>query len=112
MCGEALPRGSVCAVAVHAGVAEAAICLRLAVGMVEALGAHAAEAVHLVHTRAPVVARAGRALVDVRVAAGPWGGETALAEQHFNTRALALQQHALSETRLREAKAAAWSSVL
>lgn len=55
----------------HTGVAEAAICLGLAVGMVEALGAHAAEAVHLVHTRAPVVARAGRALVDVRVTAGP-----------------------------------------
>lgn len=60
----------------HTGVAEAAICLGLAVGMVETLGAHTAEAVHLVDTRAPVVAGAGRALIDVRVTAGAWRGET------------------------------------
>lgn len=58
------------AVAVHAGVAEAAVGLGLAVGVVEALGAHAAEAVHLVDARAAVVAGAGRALVDVHVASG------------------------------------------
>lgn len=55
----------------HTGVAEAAISLGLAVGVVEALGTHAAKAVHLVDARAAVVARAGCALVDVRVAAGP-----------------------------------------
>lgn len=69
------PRGCVRAVAVHAGAAEAAVGLGLAVRVVEALGAHAAEAVHLVDARAPVVARAGRALVDVHVAPGPWRGK-------------------------------------
>lgn len=54
----------------HTGVAEAAISLGLAVGVVETLGAHTPKAVHLVDTRAAVVARAGRALVDVRVTAG------------------------------------------
>lgn len=77
----------------HTGVAEAAICLGLAVGMVEALGAHTAEAVHLVHTRAPVVARAGRALVDVRVTAGPWGEKQhSLSSTSYQS---ALQEHTL-----------------
>lgn len=67
-----------CAVAMHTGVAEAAVSLGLAVGMVEALGAHAAEAVHLVDAGAAVVAGAGRALVDVRVTAGPWREKTTL----------------------------------
>lgn len=67
----------------HTGVAEAAICLGLAVGMVETLGAHAAKAVHLVYTRAPVVAGAGRALVDIGVTAGAWRGETTLTEQRL-----------------------------
>lgn len=58
------------AVAVHTGVAEAAISLGLAVGMVEALGAHTPEAIHLVDAGAPVVAGAGRALIDVCVATG------------------------------------------
>lgn len=94
----------------HTGVAEAAICLGLAVGMVEALGAHTAEAVHLVHTRAPVVARAGRALVDVRVTAGPWGEKQhSLSSTSYQSAGFA-RTH--TETQLREAKAAAWSSVL
>lgn len=67
---ESLPSGNVCAVAMHTGVAEAAISLGLAVGVVETLGAHTPKAVHLVDTRAAVVARAGRALVDVRITAG------------------------------------------
>lgn len=66
----------------HTGAAEAAICLCLAVGMVEALGAHAAESVHLVDAGAAVVAGAGRALINVCITAGPWRGKTTLTEQH------------------------------
>lgn len=54
----------------HTGVTEAAICLGLAVGMVEALRTHTPKAVHLVDARPTVVAGAGCALVDVRITAG------------------------------------------
>lgn len=51
----------------HTEVTEAAICLGLAVGMVETLRTHTPKAIHLVYTRPTVVARAGCAFVDVRI---------------------------------------------
>lgn len=100
-----------CAVAVHTGVAEAAVSLGLAVGMVETLGTQAPEAVHLVDTSATVVAGAGRALVDVRVTTGAWRGETTRTEQRFSKECLlCMSARTHTETQLREAKAAARSS--
>lgn len=58
-----------CTVAVHTGVTEAAICLGLAVGMVETLRTHTPKAIHLVDTRSTVVARAGCTFVNVRITA-------------------------------------------
>lgn len=55
-----------------AGVAVALIHFGQALGVVEALGAEAGEAVDAVLARAPIVAGVAGALVDVDVAHAPW----------------------------------------
>lgn len=68
-----LPVQPVVAPPVDAGVAVALIHFRQALGVVEALGADAGEAVDAILARAPVVAWVTGTLIDVDVAHAPWG---------------------------------------
>lgn len=67
-----------------AGVAVALIHFREALGVVEALGAQAGEAVDAVLARAPVVAGVAGTLINVDVAHAPWerGSKEQLPHKH------------------------------
>ena len=67
-----LPVQPIVAFPVDAGVAVALVHFGQALGVMEALGAEAGEAVDAVLACAPVVARVAGALVDVDVAHAPW----------------------------------------